>query len=210
MTYNITRTITLALSLACLMLTACSLRPDHQQPTTYTLAPERGAERAPADKLGDSEAKLALMPVHAAPDLKSRRILIKRPGGITDYYADSRWSLVPAKLVRDFIEDSLIARFGPRVVSHGQRGSAAGYKLQLRLRDFQAEYTQSTNTPPVVRVAVTADMHAGDPDDEAARKRFEVMQKADANTMRDVRLAFEMALQKITDRMADQFLTDRL
>ena len=198
------------LSLACLMLAACSLRPDQPQPTTYTLAPERQPEQALTDKPDTTGAKIAIARVKAAPDLQSRRILIKRPGGITDYYADSRWNLAPAKLVSDVIEEALTARFGSRIMPHRQAGNAADYKLQLRLRDFQAEYTESTNIPPVVRVAVTADMHTTEADDEVSRKRFDVTQKADANTMRDVRVAFEKALHRVTDKIAATLIREHI
>ena len=194
--------------LACLVLTDCSLRPDQKQPTTYTLLPEYDETGAQSDTPDKSQAQLTVLPVQVAPDLKSRRILIKRPGGITDYYAESRWNLASDKLVHNFMKEALAARYGPHIVPHGHKDNDIAYKLQLHLHDFQAEYRESTALPPVVRIAVTARIKASDKPDRG--KRLEATQKADANTMHDVRTAFEDALNSVTDQIVEKLLKDRL
>ena len=162
----------LALSAVLAGLTACALPERAARPASYDFGPDVTAASAPA---ASATALLALADVEAPPSLDGTAMLYRlayADGREARPYAQSRWSMPPAQLVRQ----RLRARLGEArvVVSVGE--APAAQTLRVELEEFSQVFEAPQQSAGLVRLRVTL-VDAGSPASPRVRQRSFVAQR---------------------------------
>lgn len=123
---------------------------------------------------------------------KSRIALSRSPVSI-DYFADSEWMdraplLVQTALVQSFQNSKAITAIGRESV-----GLRADFILDPEMRHFEAVY-DSANGPPEIWVAINVRLVNPSSRDVVAQTLFERRERASANDVPSIVLAFDEAL----------------
>ncbi len=135
-----------------------------------------------------------LIDVPLAPaGLDSPRIALSRSAVSVDYFADSEWTervplLVQTALLQSFENSGAIA-----AIDRESIGLRADFILKTEIRHFEAVYT-SPNGAPEAWVAITARLVNSAGRDIVAHASFERREKAAANDIGQIVLAFDEAL----------------
>ena len=191
--------ILLALGLL-LPLAACggfALKSDAPAPVYYRLEPLR---LEPAQR----DVTLVLRNPDVRPGLDTDHIVLTRDGGrILDFYENGYWPDTLAPVLRNWFEDSLQARYRiahRRPATSDENGQDV-YRLDISMRDFQAEYAKGTNGLPRVHVAFDVTLlHLPDEQPVTAFRIAQIAKPRD-NTMTDVTAALNDALKEGTLEM---------
>ncbi len=183
-----------------LLLTACSgLLPDlvGQPPALYELRPpaEVAVSAPPSDR-----QLLIDVPVSSA-GIDSPRIALMAADHTLAYYKDVSWTdrapvLFQSLLITAFDRSQKIPAVGRDNV-----GLRADYLLKTDLVDFQADYT--AQTPPTIKVAVTAKLIAMPRRIILAGKEFSAEVPAQTDDMGNVQLAFQQASDAVLTQVVD-------
>jgi cholesterol transport system auxiliary component len=136
----------------------------------------------------------------ATESLDTERIALVRAPNTMDYYANSQWTdrvplLVQSLLVEAFEKSNRI-----NAVGRESAGIRADYVLESEIRDFSAHYTV-LDTPPKIRVGVTAKLVGALSRDVAATMQFENEAQAAANNMSSIAAAFTQATEAAVSRI---------
>lgn len=181
-----------------LSLTACgSLLPKGDPaPRLYTL-------NAPPSAPGTTKKlpfDMQILMPQAAPGLDTERVILRTTDNRIDYYADAKWAgtapaLVQSVLVESFEKNNTLHAVGSDLVSMSQH-----YNLQIEIRDFQSEYIVNT-TMPRAHVRLVAKLIKADTNKVIATTSYDETNVAGSNTLQNIVIAFDRALQQATNRI---------
>jgi len=159
---------------------------------TYRLAPL--AKETPA--AAPFDALMLIVRPEVAPGLDTERIAVLRSDRRLDYFSGSQWGAPLADVVQQVMVESLQNTGRLRGVQRDLGNFRPDFVLQLDVRAFQAEYTQSG--APLARVDLIATI--GRLNDRRSVLSFAAAaaERADANTMAAVAAAFDKSLQSVT------------
>jgi ABC-type uncharacterized transport system auxiliary subunit len=133
-------------------------------PSTYLLS----ARLAPADPASWTNAvvaaDLAVQRPRVRTGLETDRIAVLYADRRLDYYADARWSGPLDQVVQDLAVQAFDTGGRLRSVSAESSAFPSGYWLEVRVADFQAEYSRPGSPPSahvhlLVRVGASGDRH---------------------------------------------------
>lgn len=187
-----------AASLAMAGCTGSLFESDLPVSTKYVLA-----DLPPADAPGTTVAAskdISIGRPDVAPGLDTNRIAVLK-GRELDYYRGAAWGGSVNELVQKFLVNSLEDQRLFRSVTAEQARVAGDYVLDIEVRDFQAEYSDSHDAPEVHvtifgRVIRVADRELAGTVSASARRR------ATANRMGAVIVAFESAVHQVALELA--------
>lgn len=132
--------------LICLSVTGCGslIGPSNPPPQIYRLSPQIPSQ--------PTETAATWQLVVARPDasrtLDSDRIALLR-GSLMDYYADAQWNDSVTRLVQSLLVEAF-DRSGRVQAAATESTLRADLTLTTELRDFEAQYDNSTGAPTVV------------------------------------------------------------
>ena len=137
-----------------LTLGGCSLLFPPPPPQLYRLVPQinRAPDGAPA------KGQLVVSVPMAPQSLDTDRIALTRDPSMLDYFAAAAWTdraplLLQALMINAFQD-------GGQDIAVGRDASniSADYRLDTELRDFQARYTATGESPPVIVMSLDAQL----------------------------------------------------
>jgi cholesterol transport system auxiliary component len=180
----------LAAGAVAFLLAGCaSLLGLHPPPHLYRITPK---STYPANLPHPAIQLLVDVPL-APAGLDTPRIALSRSAVSIDYFADSEWTervplLVQTALVQSFENSKTIAAIDRETI-----GLRADFTLKTEIRHFEASY-DSPNGAPEVWVAIIARLVNPAGRDIVAHASFERRERAKANDMPQIVLAFDEAL----------------
>lgn len=138
-----------------------------------------------------------LVDVPLAPaGLDSSRIALSRSAVSIDYFADSEWTDRAPLLVQTALLESFENSRAIDAIDRESVGLRAQFILKTEMRHFEAVY-DSPNGPPEVWVALNVRLVNPADRDIVARTSFEGRQRASANDVPSIILAFNEALGSV-------------
>ena len=191
------RAAILALGLALGGCTGSLFNTTAVPPAVYLLKSQ--VERGAAPPVA---ADLAVLRPRVRPGLDSEHIAVLFADRSLDHFAAAAWSAPLDQVVLDLAVDSLRRRATLRGVAADDSPFAAGYWLELRVMDFQAEYAAAGDAP-TIHVKLRARL--GDSTDRRVLGEFEadVRRPASHDRLGDIVDAFNGAADEALARLAD-------
>jgi ABC-type uncharacterized transport system auxiliary subunit len=117
-----------------------------------------------------------------------------------DYFAAANWSGEVADLVQDLAVEVLRRRGAFRNVSNDQSRFDSGYRLEISVDDFQAEYAAAST--PTIKVTLTARVGAVGSRTAIGNFSASAVQPATANRLNQIVAAYETAANAALDSIA--------
>jgi cholesterol transport system auxiliary component len=149
-----------------------------------------------------------LVDVPLAPaGLDTSRIALSRSAVSIDYFADSEWTdraplLVQTALLASFENSKAI-----NAIDRESVGLRADFILKTEIRHFEAVY-DSPNGPPDAWVAINVKLVNPSGRDIVAQTSFERRQRASANEIPQIVLAFDEALGEVMKKIVTWTVTN--
>lgn len=142
------------MGLAGLMLASCAVAEiaTRQPATIYELTPKSTFD---GDMRRESGSILVETPT-ANAGLNNARIALRPDPTRIDYYAEARWADVLPVMVETLIRESFDNSQKINVIAANSLSARADYALLPQIREFQAEYDQGIDFPPLVKVHIQA------------------------------------------------------
>ena len=199
----------LSLLLLPLCLSGC-LTSNAPAPTHYVLHPETIS----VDIKKKRPVSLIVERPSVVSGLNTDRIaLLKSRGRELDYFAKARWNGQLDKIVQDFLIESFENSFSIIDIETSSLHQKADYLVVTKIRDFQAEYDDDTNTPPTIKVTLVSSLLKL-PEKKLMHRMIKTQEKTlEANSMSEIASGFEDLLRQITfetlDEMSQKLRTER-
>ncbi len=142
-----------------------------------------------------------------APGLDSSHIVLLESDRRMSYYMASRWPAPVPEMVEELAVQTLSASASWSAVQGSGSQFPTDYILQIRIRDFEADYGQTAGTgsnavAPEVHVALECTLGRRSGRDVIATFLVEGLAKADSNRLAQVVAAFEQATSAALASMA--------
>lgn len=180
------------LSVVTFLLTGC-LTSNVPAPTLYVLNPQNIEVGIPSN----APISIIIEKPSVVSGLNTDRIaLIKNNGRELDYFAEARWNGQLDKIVQDFIIESFEKDYDIIEVDTSSRHQKADYLVVTKIRDFQAEYGDSTNLPPTIKVTIVCSILKLPSKNSLNRIIKTKEKKLEANSMQEITRGFEELLQQ--------------
>jgi cholesterol transport system auxiliary component len=170
---------------------------------TYVLRPAAAGKQAQAALANTVD--LAVSEGVAAPGLNTERIAVVHAERRLDYYINVQWGAPVPQVAQSLLVGSLQNQNWFRSVSTEQARVNSNYWLNLEVRDFQAEYTDS-NAAPAARVTLVGSLLRISDRKLLAVLPVTVTVTAGANRLAEVVAAFESAAQQAALTLGQQAL----
>jgi cholesterol transport system auxiliary component len=139
--------------------------------------------------------------VPGAPEsLDTERVALVRAPNTMDYFANSQWTDRAPLLVQSLLVEAFEKSGRINAVGRESAGIRADYVLQSEIHDFSAHYAV-LDTPPKIRVAITAKLVGALSRNVAATMEFENEAQAAANDMPNIAAAFTRATGAAVSRI---------
>lgn len=187
----------IALGVATFLLTSC-LTSNIPAPTLYVLNPQN-------TELGtqsSSPVSIIIERPSVVSGLNTDRIaLIKNNGRELDYFAGARWNGQLDRIIQDFIIESFESDYDIIEVDASSRHQKADYMVVTKIRDFQAEYGDSVDSPPKIKVTIICSivkLPSKDPVNRIIKTKEKQLQ---VNSMQEITLGFEDLLQEASSEI---------
>lgn len=181
------------------LLGACTNIVPGQQPPPilYRLTPKSTFR----EDLPPVDWQVVLEPPVANAGLNTARIALQRTPMRLEYYAKSSWTDRAPLMVQTLMIESF--ENSERIISVGREsvGLRADFVLKSELREFQAEYYDSTL--PLARVAINVKLVRMPERDIIGSESFERRVEAKADRLDDVVEAFDQALGKVLRQIVE-------
>lgn len=190
----------LSLSLATLLLGACSVLPKAEQPNVYLLPVTAAPTASHAAQSQSLPWSLRIATPQASASLDSNRIAVVPGDHVISVYHGARWADPAPLLLRDRLLDAFRGDSGLRALSSDEEGLQADYVLGGQLRAFQSEYQ---NGQPVVVIAYDAWLARGSSQRIVACHRFELHQPSQGKQVGQVVDAFGAASTQLSAQLID-------
>jgi cholesterol transport system auxiliary component len=175
-----------------LLLAACAGPPPHLYQLTPVSDYPAGLPHVPAQLLIDTPLTPA--------GLDTRRIALSRSPVSIDYFADSAWTDNVSAIVQTALLESFENSRTITALNRESAGLKADFVLKTEIRDFEAVYG-AADAAPEVRVAIEARLVATPRGVIVAQSPFEAHQRAAANDVAQIVLAFDEALDSVIKRL---------
>lgn len=172
-----------------LALAGCSGLLGGSEPHLYRVTPKSSY---PANLPRRSLQLLVDVPLTPA-GLDTSRVALTRSAVSIDYFADSEWTERAPLLVQTALLQSFENSRAINGIDRESVGLRADFILKSELRHFEAVY-DSPNGPPEVWVAINVRLVNPASRDIVAQSSFERRERASANEMSSIILAFDEAL----------------
>ncbi len=196
----------LAIAAAAAMLTGgCSglLHRDAPADQTYVLrAAARPATSAASPAADARSSSLRIGRTITAPGLDGDRVVLLRSDHRMDHFAGSRWIAPIPQMIEDLAAETLRGSGAWSSVHDSQGAFPTDYFLQLDIRRFEADYTQSE--APTVHVVLDCTLGRRADRERVVHFVAEGSAAADANRMTSVIAAFESAVQSALAIVAER------
>ena len=174
--------------------------PGQRAPTLYSLTPKTTFN----EELDELDVRILVEPPSAAGGLNTARIALKPEPTLLEYYAAALWIDVVPVMVQNLVVESLDASRAVEAVSPAEAvGIRPDYGLRIHIREFQAEYDQGTDKPPLVNVRLQGRLL------EMPRRRsidtvsVQQMLRASGTSVDSVVLAYDESLGKALKRLVE-------
>lgn len=177
----------------CIFMNGCAIGPKTEETTFYTLSPE--LEPAEQD-LKRTAMSIEIGDIGVSEALKGQKIYVLRNQNIMDFYAGAKWASNLSHMTRDFMAQALEQAFGP-VVSSSRGSDQSCLEISFYIRDFQAQYADSTDSAPNIHVTILATISSKSVEKKSHRLILNKSLTADENKLSAVVLAFEKAMSQI-------------
>ncbi|MCB2053326.1 MAG: membrane integrity-associated transporter subunit PqiC [Geminicoccaceae bacterium] len=171
-----------------------------QPPRLFALSPKTTFEEG----LPRSDAVVMVEAPSATAGLNTARIALKPEPTLLEYYAAALWIDVVPVMVQNLVVESLDASRAVEAVSPAEAvGIRPDYGLRIHIREFQAEYDQGTDKPPLVNVRLQGRLL------EMPRRRsidtvsVQQMLRASGTSVDSVVLAYDESLGKALKRLVE-------
>jgi cholesterol transport system auxiliary component len=176
-------------SILVLALAGCSGLLGGSAPQLYRVTPK---STFPADLPHRSLQLLVDVPLSPA-GLDTSRIALTRSAVSIDYFADSEWTERAPLLVQTALIESFENSKAIHAIERESVGLRADFILRSELRHFEAVY-DSPNGPPEIWVAIRVRLVNPATRDIVAETSFERRERAAANDIPSIIMAFNEAL----------------
>lgn len=192
-----------AIALLAALLAACgSLLPSAPSVQLYTLTPKSTFDQS----IAPVSWQLTIEEPLGAGGLNTMRIAVRPTPTRLEYFAGARWTerapqMVQTLLVESFENSGKIVAVGRQAV-----GLRSDYGLQVEMREFQAEYFRSQQTPDV-RVRLNAKIVTQPRQEIIASKTFEAAKTAAGSDLPSIVTAFDEALGEVMKDLVEWTLT---
>lgn len=134
-----------------------------------------------------------------AAGLNTDRIaLLKNDRRELDYYAAARWNGPLDKILQDFMIETFENSFDIVEVDGTGLHQNADYVVVTKVRDFQAEYEDSTSVPPMLRVTMITSVLKLPSKEPVGRIIKNRVEQAETNRLPDIISQMERLTQDVT------------
>jgi len=177
--------------------------PTGPPPNLYNLTPKSTF----SNDLALVEQQVVVEEPLAAGGLDSNRIALRPSATELKYFANSRWTERAPKMVQTLLVESL--ENSGKIVSVGRQaiGLRSDFNLKTELREFQAEYFDTSGENPDIRVRINVKVVAQPQQKIIASRSFEDVQTAEGTSMNAIVTAFDRALGKVQKRIVEWVVT---
>jgi len=166
-------------------------------PTLYSLTPKTTF----ADALPDLDLRILVEPPSAASGLNTARIALKPDLTLLDYFANAMWIDVVPIMVQTLMTESLDASGALDVLGPDAIGLRPDYVLKIHIREFQAEYDEGLERPPLVNVRLQARLLGMPRRESLATISAQQFVRAAGTSLDQIVLAFDQALGQVLRRL---------
>jgi cholesterol transport system auxiliary component len=139
----------------------------------------------------------------AAAGLNTSRVALQRTPVSLDYFARANWSDAAPAMLQTLLVESFENTGRIVAVSRESVRLRPDYLLQTDLREFAAEYFPDATRPPLVRVRMTAKLVRVADRAIIASTSAERAERAKADTMDAIMLAFDEAAGGVMRRIVE-------
>ncbi|HEY8506858.1 MAG TPA: ABC-type transport auxiliary lipoprotein family protein [Steroidobacteraceae bacterium] len=183
------------------VLASCSgLRSDEPPSQVYVL---RSLAAQSSESSGDTLGALRVARPQAYPGLESERIILVQKDRRMNHFAASRWADDLPEVVEALVLETLRASGDWSSVFDSRSPFSGDYLLQITIRRFEADYTQSDNAP-AVHVSLVCSLGRRSDREVLATFDAEGSATAAANRLSSVVAAFEQAANAATAVIAER------
>lgn len=166
-------------------------------PSLHRLTPKTTfADALP--KLGD---RLMIEPPSAASGLNTARIALRPEPMALDYFADAQWVEVVPIMVQVLLAESFDASGTFDVLSPESSGLRPDFVLRAFIREFQAEYDQGLDQPPLINVHLQVRLLRMPRRQSLGTFTASEVVRAAGSSLDQVILAFDTALGRVQRRI---------
>ncbi|MEZ5865500.1 MAG: ABC-type transport auxiliary lipoprotein family protein [Geminicoccaceae bacterium] len=178
--------------------------PGQRAPTLYNLTPKTTFNEG----LDELDVRILVEPPSAAGGLNTARIALKPDPTLLDYYADALWVEVVPIMVQTLVTESLDASGSLDVLGPDAQSLRPDYVLRLHIREFQAEYDQGLDQPPLVNVRLQARLLGMPRRQPLASFAAQQFARADGTSLDRVVLAYDEALGGVLRQIVQWVVTE--
>ncbi|MCB1970531.1 MAG: membrane integrity-associated transporter subunit PqiC [Geminicoccaceae bacterium] len=173
---------------------------NREPPTLFELTPKTTFD----ESLPRTGSAIVIDAPTATAGLNTARIALRPDATRLEYYANAIWVDVVPVMVQNLLTESLdstdrVDALSPMEAS----GIRANYSLRMYIREFQAEYDEGTDKPPMVHVNTEVRLLDMPRRDSLATVSFEQFERSKGTSISEVVLAYDEALGKVLKRLVD-------
>lgn len=167
-----------------LCLSACGVLPDKPRPSTsYDFGPGPGDLVAPltATSAAPSLPALVLLEVEASPALDGNALLYRlvyADAQALHPYAQARWSMPPAQLLRQQVRAQLGALRPLLLAGESVAGAAQPWNLRLELEEFSQVFETASSSSGLVRLRASVTQSSAQGERLLGQRGFSVQRPA--------------------------------
>lgn len=189
------------LLLIAVFLTSCAAAQfaRRQPPKVYELTPKTTYD----EDLPELQARITVESPSATTGLNTARIALRPDLTQLDYYAGVLWVDVVPVMVQSVAIESLDASGRIDALTLESAGTRPDYSLRLHIREFQAEYDNGTDEPPLVNVRLQARLLELPRRETVATTSAQHLERASGTSIPTVVRAYDSALGKVLKRLVE-------
>lgn len=174
-------------------------------PTLHRLTPKT---TFPDDLPDLGPRRVMVEPPTAASGLNTARIALKPDPFLLDYFADTMWIEVVPIMVQTLVTESLDASGSLDVLGPDAIGLRPDYILRIHIREFQAEYDNGLNRPPLVNVRLQVRLLGMPRRESLATVSIQQFARAEGTPLDQIVFAFDEALGRVLRRVVQWTLEE--
>ena len=168
-----------------------------EPPKIYALTPKTTFDIS----LPSLELKLLVEPPSAKAGLNNSRIALHPNATSLNHYANALWVDVVPIMVQTLMIESLDASEKLDALGIDSLGERPDYVMRIHIREFQAEYDDGIENPPIVNVRLQARLLTLPERDAIATHSAQQLTRSQGTSVDEVVLAFDEALGKVLKRV---------
>lgn len=170
-----------------------------QSPKVYALTPKT-TFNAPTHTLDET---VVVEAPNAAAGLNSSRIALHPGPTSLNHYAAALWVDVVPVMVQNLTLESFSANGGVDAQGSDALVGRPDYILRLDIRDFQAEYGNDLENPPVINVRIQVRLLSAARRESLAFTSTQHLTTSEGTSVDEIVIAFDEALGKVLKRIVE-------